>query len=554
MFRKSLIGRSLVHGLLISFVLGTPTMVTGHGKAGWDTEDRERAIEFPDTANYVTIVADLHTHSVFSDGHVWPNVRVAEAQRDGLDAIAITEHLEHQPHRHLLPNQNRNSAFNEARAAASGSQLIVVSGSEITRQAPAGHINAVFIKDANALFPIPAGSEDSGTLADAVKAWPVEDAVAAANIQGAFVFWNHAWWSPATPNRHTKMTDLHRSLIEKGQLHGIEIVNGSTYNEEAHQLALDHDLAFIGTSDIHNLIDWEYEINQGGHRPVTLVLGKTNSAESLKEGLFAQRTVVWYKNLLIGRPEPLKELLEAGLIIEDARYHARSDVVLVTLSNKTEAQFRLRHVSNQSQSLDGHADMVDVKPHGKIELTLKPSEQIDEVIVEFEVMNALTSPNTHPRIVLGHPVSKRPKGPTAYHYDGKPSFTINYPAGTTSIGTDRPDQVFAATTAEGVVFQAAVADIPPGLPLDKMAGNYVESIVSSGLGSDFNVTFNSEITLKDGTTAYRSEIHWFYIPAGLRLMTQMVSAYRDGKVVWVTAHPQAESEPAAAIVESLQFD
>ena len=31
--------------------------------------------------------ACLGTHSVFSDGHVWPSIRVSEALRDGLDAL-----------------------------------------------------------------------------------------------------------------------------------------------------------------------------------------------------------------------------------------------------------------------------------------------------------------------------------------------------------------------------------------------------------------------------------------------------------------------------------
>jgi predicted metal-dependent phosphoesterase TrpH len=554
MFENSFVRRLVPKSLVLALLLGTPISVAAHGKAGWDTDDGERAIDFPDTANYVTLVADLHTHSVFSDGHVWPNVRVAEAQRDGLDAVAITEHLEYQPHRHLLPNQDRNSAFMEALAAAAGSGLIVVSGSEITRQAPAGHMNAVFIKDANALFPIPEEAEGEVSLADAVSAWPVEEAVAAANEQDAFVFWNHAWWSPATPNLRTRMTRLHKSLIKKGQLHGIEIVNGNTYNEEAHKLALDHDLAFIGTSDIHNLIDWEYEINRGGHRPVTLVLAKRRSAEALKEALFARRTVVWYKNLLIGRPGPLNELLAAGLIIEDASYHARSDIVQVTLKNLTEAQFRLRHVSNRTQSLNGHADMVDVEAHETTELTLKPAKKIDEVRLEFEVMNALTSPNKHPVIELSHPVKQRPMESTAFRYEGSPSFSITYPAGSTRIETDSPDQVFAATTADGVLFQVAVADVQPGAPLEKMVENYMETIAARGLGSDLKITANSRISLKDGTTAYRSEIQWFYIPAGLRLVTQMVSAHRDGKVVWITAHPQANQAHISDIVESLQFD
>ena len=40
---------------------------------------------------------DLHIHTVFSDGAVWPSIRVEEARREGLDLIAMTEHLEYQP-------------------------------------------------------------------------------------------------------------------------------------------------------------------------------------------------------------------------------------------------------------------------------------------------------------------------------------------------------------------------------------------------------------------------------------------------------------------------
>ncbi len=45
----------------------------------------------PDIPGYKTLKCDFHLHTVFSDGDVWPTVRVTEAFRDGLDAIAITE-------------------------------------------------------------------------------------------------------------------------------------------------------------------------------------------------------------------------------------------------------------------------------------------------------------------------------------------------------------------------------------------------------------------------------------------------------------------------------
>ena len=57
-----------------------------------------------------TIVsADLHIHTTFSDGSVWPNIRVSEALREGLDLISITDHLEYQPHHKDLPNRLRRN-------------------------------------------------------------------------------------------------------------------------------------------------------------------------------------------------------------------------------------------------------------------------------------------------------------------------------------------------------------------------------------------------------------------------------------------------------------
>ena len=55
------------------------------------TADTRSEIQFPDIPGYKTIVADFHTHTVFSDGLVWPTVRMDEAWREGIDAIAVTD-------------------------------------------------------------------------------------------------------------------------------------------------------------------------------------------------------------------------------------------------------------------------------------------------------------------------------------------------------------------------------------------------------------------------------------------------------------------------------
>ena len=50
-----------------------------------------QSINIPDILGYKTITCDLHLHSVFSDGQVWPTVRVDEAWQEGIDAIRSEE-------------------------------------------------------------------------------------------------------------------------------------------------------------------------------------------------------------------------------------------------------------------------------------------------------------------------------------------------------------------------------------------------------------------------------------------------------------------------------
>ena len=78
-----------------------------------------RKMVFPTAVSGGLILpVDLHTHSVFSDGNVWPTIRIEEAQRDGLAAMAVTEHIEYQPHAADIPHPDRNRSFRLASDAA----------------------------------------------------------------------------------------------------------------------------------------------------------------------------------------------------------------------------------------------------------------------------------------------------------------------------------------------------------------------------------------------------------------------------------------------------
>jgi hypothetical protein len=338
-----------------------------------------RVIKFPDIEGYKTIKTDLHMHSVFSDGNVWPTIRVQEALMDGLDAISLTEHIEYQPHKADIPHPDRNRAHEIALAEAKNHDLIIIRGSEITRAMPPGHNNAIFLSDANKLL-----------LKDSVESFRE------AKRQNAFVFWNHPNWTWQRKDGIAQMTEMHRNLIREKMLHGIEVVNDQTYSDEALQIALDNNLTIMGTSDVHGLIDWDFTGPKVSHRPVTLVFAKEKNEDGIKDGLFNRRTVVYFKNLLIGRNEFLQPLIQASLVIKRAVYSDKSNVLTVELENKTNNEFILRNKS--VYNFHNINDVVVIKPGDGNIIEVKTRQRITEGKLAFEVMNAVNAPASHPTL------------------------------------------------------------------------------------------------------------------------------------------------------------
>lgn len=107
-------------------------------------------IHFSDLPGYHTLKCDFHLHTAFSDGLVWPDVRVDEAWREGLDAIALSDHIEYQPHRSDIPTRH-NRPYDQALGKAREHNILLIRGAEITRGTPPGHFNAIFLTNIDAL-------------------------------------------------------------------------------------------------------------------------------------------------------------------------------------------------------------------------------------------------------------------------------------------------------------------------------------------------------------------------------------------------------------------
>lgn len=381
--------------------------------------DEGKVLEFPTAADGRLVLAvDLHTHSVFSDGSVWPDIRVEEAIRDGLAAYAVTEHLEWLPHLHDLPYPDHNRGY-EVAAEVAGDDLVVIPGAEITRGMPIGHINAVFLEDVNALLweGVPPAHDDDGYEerfegTDAASLANGRQTAKEANDQGAFLFWNHPSWTGQSVDGLPHLTDFHRELIREGLLHGIEVANGQKLSEQALQIALDHNLSILGGSDIHGLIAWDYEeefngISRGapGHRTATLVLASERTSEAIREALFDRATVAIHSRTLYGRGPEVAAIVAGALTIELGeplkQYGKPIQVVEVVISNGAPIPLVLRSIGQQGFYANAEIFTVPARSCIELQLTALTPERFEGLRVE--VLNTYVAPRQHLVVDLNAP-------------------------------------------------------------------------------------------------------------------------------------------------------
>lgn len=336
------------------------------------------ALMYPNIDGYVTLKADLHQHTVFSDGEVWPTIRVMEALRENLDAISLTEHLEYQPHEKDIPHPDRNRAYELALEEARDHDLLIIPGSEITRNEPVGHSNALFISDANLLL----GEEPETPFKEAKK-------------QDAFVFWNHPAWYRQSPSGNPILSEFQKERIAMGELHGIEVINEYDYAEESLALALKYNLTIMGTSDIHGLIDWQY-LEKGFHRPITLVFAKEKSISSMRDALFKGNTVAVYNKLLVGKSEFLTPLLKASIQINRAAYIPDTDILEVELENISSSD--LLFENRMQFNFYSNPPVFEIAAGKTHILKIKTLQKVAGITLKLKALGAYTAPKVHPEI------------------------------------------------------------------------------------------------------------------------------------------------------------
>ena len=326
-----------------------------------------RKIDIPNVGEFKVLKGDFHIHTLFSDGRVMPVDRVIDAVDNGLDVIAITDHIEVMNTRGGISscklaerNNDANHPYDLAKPEADKRKLLLVRGGEVTKsKMPPGHFNVLFVQDVN---PIAEVKDD----------WRKMLEVAAG--QGAFVHWNHpGWvapqWGGLAEGQPMAFTPEHEEVYKKGWLHGIEVFNGSQYYPIVLDWCNEKDLTIIANSDIHASEANTYGF-QNPLRPMNLILAKERTVESVKEAFFAKRVIGWAAGNLWGRKESLEPLFDACVGVGTASGK-------VTLTNRSDIPCTILYAGKT----------YDLTAKGTAEFALDPNQKTFSVMNWFPAAN-----------------------------------------------------------------------------------------------------------------------------------------------------------------------
>ena len=316
----------------------------------YDKAPSRKNIVLPTVDGLNCYTADLHIHTFFSDGEISPAERVREAWADGLDIIAITDHIEtRRQEREMLkflkgyspdkkgfePINTRCSrgvpadergivsdlnlsvklATKEAKLLP---ELTIIKGAEISREpVHIGHYCALYTKDNNTIY----STDDAQTIRNA-------------RAQGAIITHNHPGWE----RKSTNYTEFEKKIYAEGLVDGIEVANGAWFYPKMVERAIEKKLYMVSASDIHTSANVRYG-NKNFYREMTLIFAKNKSEKAIREALLSQRTLAYHAGNIVGEASLLEKFFKASISASYIGDSKKSH--LVRLTNNTSFDYTL---------------------------------------------------------------------------------------------------------------------------------------------------------------------------------------------------------------------
>ena len=339
-------------------------------------ESMRHEFVIPKVDGYTVLKADLHCHTVYSDASTTPEYRVLEAWTDGLDVLAITDHVEYRRWeptmlkflKGYLPADTKavnhnvidkaadntgiladlNVPYLAAQKEAENYGITIIPGAEITRSPETiGHYNALFVDDANTIY-------------DADPAQSMRNARA----QGALIMHNHPGWR----RKSLEMTEFEKQVYAEHLIDGVEIMNGSEFYPTVVKRAKENGFFMAANTDIHRTTAVDYGM-QGHQRNMTLILATDNSPVAIKDALKARRTLAYSFGTIAGDEALVEALFRACVKFEvfkvdnKGRRHVR-------MVNNSSLHFILNFGGNPQRLNPFSSRNITSQPDGTISVTV----------------------------------------------------------------------------------------------------------------------------------------------------------------------------------------
>ncbi|MBQ5836261.1 MAG: histidinol-phosphatase [Alistipes sp.] len=331
----------------------------------------------PNIDGYNGYKADLHTHSVYSDGSVTMDERVRDSWKNGLDIIAVTEHLEYRANEPQLVKWMKGYVKKGAKAenwyitrykvmpdrkdlhtdfqhpvehaiqVAKAYDITIIPGIEITREPLVyGHFNCLFTTDNNAIH-----------AAECIQS------IRNAKAQGALIMHNHPGWR----RKSMEMLEFDRQVYAEKLIDGIEIMNGAEFYPKAITRALEHNLFMSANTDIHGASE---RVEGQPFCNMTFIYAKDKSLASIREAIEARRTIAYSYGTIAGEESLLRKFVEASLEVRIAGVNKYGKAQYV-VKNNSSVEFMIRFEGGNPVILKGLSSaFITVHKAGQNELVV----------------------------------------------------------------------------------------------------------------------------------------------------------------------------------------
>ena len=331
----------------------------------------------PNVNGYTPYKADLHIHSTHTDGVVNIKGRMEEAWCDGLDVIAMTDHLSIRPvPEYGQPTPDSAKAKRGSKAAkameeslkyADNFGLLVIPAVELTGDGETqGHYNALFINDIRSVYDY----DPMQTIRNARE-------------QGALIMHNHPGWR----HKSLDMSDFEKGVYAEKLIDGIELMNGAYFYPRAFNLVEQYGLFVASNTDIHNTTAQTYREN-GYLRNMTIIFANELSLGAMREALEARRTLTYAFGTIAGEESLLEAFFKASVETKrlpegKGKEKGRQRVVI---TNKSSLPYTLRV---------GKGNPMILRPLSSIIVTVKVGNP-----VSCTILNMWCGENEHPSVRL----------------------------------------------------------------------------------------------------------------------------------------------------------